>query len=291
MKILLTGAGGFLGNKLVEQLSGHHELFCLTRSLDTNLLPVPGVNWIAMDLGLGLDLSRLPEKLDAIVHLAQSRSYTDFPGGAPDVFAVNVRMAQDLCGYGLSAGISRMVLASTGSVYEPYECAMRETDFVRPSGYYASSKLAAEHLSEAYSKHFSVANLRLFFLYGFGQKNMMIARLIENVRNGNKVSLPNDGMGLEFVPTHVSDAARIFVQSLSEGWMGPINVASPHRINLADFLSLISAETGKPLNLEITSQAPPNPIVPNLGLLASKTDMSLFLHPRDGITRTVHGEF
>jgi nucleoside-diphosphate-sugar epimerase len=287
MKILITGAAGFLGQELVSQLAGRHDIFCLTRSIPVQHLDMAGVTWIETNLSNGLDRSKLPEKMDAIIHLAQSKSYTNFPGGAPDVFNVNIKLVQELCEYGLSAGISRMVLASTGTVYEPFKTEMLEQDALRPAGYYGASKLAAELISEAYSKHFTVANLRVFFLYGKGQQNMLIARLIGNVEQGNKVTLPADGEGLVFVPTHVSDTARIFVQAVENGWQGPINVASPHQISLGGLLRTISDKVGRPLILELTEAPSPAPIIPNLELLSTKTDLSNFLNPQDGIALTV----
>lgn len=287
MKILITGAGGFLGRQIVRQLAGRHELYCLARGAGGDLPAGPNITWIATNLSEGLDQAKLPAKVDAIIHLAQSNGYRNFPEGAPDVFAVNIRLVQQLCEYGLAAGISRLVLASTGTVYEPFKGHMREDEALRPTGYYGASKLAAELVSEAYASKFAVANLRVFFLYGPGQKNMLIARLIDNVRNGAKVSVPKDGEGLVFVPTYVDDTARIFGVAAEDGWTGAWNVASPHAISLGQLLRTISEETGKPLNLETTDAPSPAPIVPDLAKLASKVDLKTFKTPADGIAATV----
>lgn len=289
MKIVITGAAGFLGQELVRQLAGRHEIYCLARRVSDELPGGSGIHWIATDLSKGLDRARLPAKADAIIHLAQSNGYRHFPDGAPDVFAVNIRLVQDLCEYGLAAGITRMVLASTGTVYEPFSTAMREDDALRPTGYYGASKLAAELISGAYSGKFSVANLRVFFLYGPGQRNMLIARLIDNVKAGQKVTLPADGEGLVFVPTYVGDTASVFVRAVEDGWSGPINVASPHAISLGHLLRTISAQTGMVLNVERTEAASPGPIVPDLTRLAERIDLSAFLSPDDGIRRTLAG--
>ncbi|MFZ1680395.1 MAG: NAD(P)-dependent oxidoreductase [Rhizobiaceae bacterium] len=289
MNIVITGAAGFLGQELVRQLAGRHDLYCLTRQVTDTLPGGRGVHWIAMDLSAGLDRSRLPARADAIIHLAQSNGYRNFPDGAPDVFAVNIRLVQELCEYGLSAGITRLVLASTGTVYEPFAAPLHEDSALRPTGYYGASKLAAELISGAYSGKFAVSNLRVFFLYGPGQRNMLIARLIDNVRAGQKVTLPADGEGLVFVPTYVGDTAGVFVRAVEDGWSGPINVASPHAISLGGLLRTISAQTGMALNVERTDAASPGPIVPDLARLAERIDLATFLTPGDGIRRTLAG--
>mgnify|MGYP000129678798 CR=1 FL=1 len=287
MKILVTGAGGFLGKELVNQLKGDHDLYCLARSIKPDLPQDPHIHWIEMDLSAGLDLSKLPEKIDGIVHLAQSNGYRNFPAEADDVFAVNIALTQALCNYGVKAGISRMVLASTGTVYEPFIGVMAEANAVRPSGYYGASKLAAELISEAYSAQFSVCNMRIFFLYGPGQENMLIARLIENVKKGNKVSLPKDGEGLIFVPTFVGDTASAFKSALEDAWNGVYNIASPHQISLGGLLRTISKATGKPLNLELTEASSPAPIVPDLDKIGEILNLDQFLTPEQGIRKSI----
>lgn len=290
MKIVVTGAAGFLGKVLVRQLMSRHELFCLTRSVDDSLPRGPNVAWIEANLSQGLEAAALPRQVDAIIHLAQSNGYRNFPEGAPDVFAVNIRLVQQLCDYALAAGASRMVLASTGTVYEPFAGAMREDDAVRPTGYYGASKLAAELISGAYASKLAVANLRVFFLYGPGQENMMIARLVDNVSKGNKVTLPSDGEGLVFVPTYVGDTAGVFARAVEEGWQGVWNVASPHQTSLGAVLRSIAKHSGKELNLELTDQPSPAPIVPDTARLAARTDLPAFLTIDEGIRRTVLGE-
>lgn len=287
MKILITGAAGFLGKSLVRQLIGTHELYCLTRKVGQGLPDGENIHWIDMDLSGGLDETRLPKELDAIIHLAQSNGYRNFPQEANDVFAVNVALAQQLCDFGWRSGISNMILASTGTVYEPFLGSMREDEEVRPTGYYGASKLSAELISEAYSSHFSVCNLRVFFLYGPGQENMLIARLIDSVKSGKRVTLPKDREGLVFVPTFVEDTASVFKTAVEQGWQGVYNVASPHETSLGGLLRTISDATGKPLNLEVTDGDTPSPIVPNLEKIAAKFDLSTFHDPQAGIAKSI----
>ena len=114
MRVLVTGANGFVGRRLLETHSGGHELVALARTRGPEL---PGVEWIEHDLVEPLADARLPDRIDAVIHLAQSRRYREFPEGARDVFEVNTRSTFELLEYARRAGARSFVFASTGGVY------------------------------------------------------------------------------------------------------------------------------------------------------------------------------
>ena len=289
MRVLVTGAAGFLGRVLVRQLAASHEVLALTRALTPDLPEIAGVTWVANDLSFGFQPQALPQKPDAIIHLAQSNAFRRFPEAADEVFAINVGLVQQLCDYGREIGISRMVLAGTGTVYEPFDGPMTEDQALSPTGHYGATKRAAELISMAYVPYFDVCNLRVFFLYGPGQKDMLIARLIDSVKAGKEVTLPADGKGLVFVPTYVEDAAKGFVTALENGWKGPVNLASPHAASLEDLISEIGKATGKEPNIVLTDQQAPSPIVPDVSRLESLMDIDRFKSIETGIPLAVAG--
>src|ERR1700716_1255781 len=65
MRLLVTGANGFIGRHLVEKLSHDHEIFALVRGRH-HAVTNERVSVIKADLGRELDLGRLPAKIDAI---------------------------------------------------------------------------------------------------------------------------------------------------------------------------------------------------------------------------------
>src|SRR5437870_2140671 len=101
-RILITGATGFIGRHLVERLRAQHELYCIARAIPPAVSD--RVFWVKDDLAVGLNEGQLPSRLDAVVHLAQSSRYRDFPEGARDVFAINVRSTFDLLEYARRSG-------------------------------------------------------------------------------------------------------------------------------------------------------------------------------------------
>ena len=131
MKILLTGATGFIGSRLLKSLSSaqDNKLYCTTRAAKK---PGDGesITWIHQDFSKKLDLSLFPVRLDTIIHLAQSKNYRNFPEQAIDIFDINVSSTVQLLDYGRQAGISSFVSASTGGVYGYKDSPILETDMV-----------------------------------------------------------------------------------------------------------------------------------------------------------------
>src|SRR5687767_3119548 len=88
MHVVITGAGGLVGSRLLDLLAGQHEVCAITRSADR--ADRHGVHWLRADLAADSLPPGLPTRADAVIHLAQSPHYRDFPEGALDVFNVNV---------------------------------------------------------------------------------------------------------------------------------------------------------------------------------------------------------
>ena len=172
------------------------------------------VEWIEHDLVEPLADARLPERIDAVIHLAQSRRYREFPEGARDVFEVNTRSTFELLEYARRAGARSFVFTSTGGVYAPRREPLVETDPVQPSSFYFSSKYvgrAARSRTTASSSRPSI--LRPFAVYGPGQERMLVPTLIERVAAGDVVTVQGD-RGLRINPIYVDDAVRVFEPAL-----------------------------------------------------------------------------
>jgi UDP-glucose 4-epimerase len=236
MRILVTGAGGFLGRQVVAELGPRHELVALARRP-----PPPELQdlarWVIADLRT-LDVSTLPDRVDAVVHLAQSSRYREFPAGAEDMFAVNVASTFTLLEYARAASAGAFALASTGGVYGRSPAPVRETDRPRPTSFYFRSKLAAEALLEGYAEQFRTLTFRFFFLYGPGQERMLIPTLAAKVAAGDEIVVEGDP-GLRINPIHVADAARVFEPALASEATGTFNVAGDQEVNVTELVGLL----------------------------------------------------
>lgn len=285
MKILVTGANGFVGTKLIQSLSKENEVYCISRREDSRASH-PNIQWIQQDLSKKIDYSIFPEKIDSIVHLAQSRHYREFPEKVLDIFDVNDCSTLQLLDYGRKVGIRSFVFASTGGVYAPTSGPMREDSPLNPQGFYPLSKYIAERLVQSYAPYFSTSILRLFFIYGEGQANMLIPNLIHSVKDGRPVIL-NSETGIKITPTYVSDVVKAIGEAIKLEGHEIINVSGEEVVSIAE----IARTIGEMLTIQPKYEYTPNPNSMDFIVDNRKMKNLLGIVPevpfREGLERTI----
>jgi UDP-glucose 4-epimerase len=282
MRVLVTGANGFVGRTLLETNAAGHELVALARGRGPVL---PDVEWVEHDLTEALAAARLPVRIDAVVHLAQSRRYREFPEGARDVFEVNTRSTFELLEYARRAGARSFVFASTGGVYAPRREPLVETDPVEPSSFYFGSKYAGELLVGSYGEFFSTVILRPFAVYGPGQERMLVPTLIERMTIGETVTVQGDP-GLRINPIYVDDAVRAFEAALGFSGSGVFNVAGDEVVTVTELVERIGKAAGVQPVVEHTDAEPGDLVADNTRM---REELGVVPHVslREGLNRTV----
>ena len=160
MKILITGAGGYLGRAMIEPFAGHHEL----RLMDVVKFDTPH-ELLVGDVG-DLEIARAAVRgVDAIVlaHMAsrQAGAY-DTPAGC---FDANVKGTANLFFAAAEQGVRRAVLISSDGVRGGYPEGTFGTRDLPPKGkeLYTLTKACQEIIAEQYSRvaEIAVAVLRI----------------------------------------------------------------------------------------------------------------------------------
>lgn len=239
MKILLTGAAGFIGRHALERLEREHDVYPVVRRP-----PDESRDWIVQDLVQPLDRTQLPRRVDAVVHLAQSRRYREFPQGAQDVYAVNVDSTFRLLEYARAAGAQSFVLASTGGIYGYSYETLVETSPANPLNFYLTSKHIAESLVANYQSFFRTVLFRFFFVYGAGQEGMLVPTLLDKVRKGDQISIAGRP-GQRINPINVVDAVDAFAPALALERSDVFNVAGDEIVSIRELVAVIEEATGE----------------------------------------------
>jgi UDP-glucose 4-epimerase len=265
MKMLVTGAGGFVGKRLVRYLAdAGHDVTAVVRAepaaADAPYFASPRLTVLRLDLAR-LDAGQLPRGIDAVYSLAQSSNFRSFPERADDIFAVNVAANATLLQWAVAQKVERFIYASSGGIYGGRsQGPSHESDLLAvdsPLGFYLGSKLCSEIVIQNFRQLFEgVVILRPFFIYGPRQQtHMFVARMIDSVRTGRPVRLQGPD-GLRTNPIYVRDAVQAFAGAIALKGTHVINVAGRDVVSLRHMCESIGAEVGRAPVFEMVAGAP-----------------------------------
>jgi len=284
--IVVVGGSGFIGLHTVRLLAARGYSVCATHSAGQIPPAIPNVTWRGIDLRSSAIAQNWPEQSDAVIYLAQSRRWRQFPEAADDVVAVNLAALQQTASYARAAGARILVTASTGSVYTNQSKVAHEDDAidcVAPRNFYAASKLAAEILLGPYSKFLTIVQLRIFMPYGPGMSpDMLFPQLIKRVQTGQSISLHRpDGMRIN--PIAVSDVAEAFVRCLSLDQSNVLNLAGTEEYTLRSVGETIGKVLGVTPRFEHLQSGEAPVIIGNLDRLCKTLDWKPSIRLEDGL--------
>lgn len=188
MRIFVTGVAGFIGSHTAEKLlaQGHivhgidnFDPFYPRPFKEYNLRSILGVANFTFAEGSILDKDFLREQLtafkaDVVIHLAAKAGVRPSIDHIEDYYATNITGTVQLLELMKELGVSRMLFASSSSVYgNNPKVPFNEDDFVdHPISPYASTKKSGELLCHVYSHlyHFDITCLRFFTVFGPRQR-------------------------------------------------------------------------------------------------------------------------
>ncbi|HEX9993870.1 MAG TPA: NAD-dependent epimerase/dehydratase family protein [Acidimicrobiales bacterium] len=272
MRVVVTGAAGFVGSRVAEcLLDGGHRVVgvdALTPDYDparkrANLAGLAGrPGWEAVEADLrAADVRALLAGADAVCHLAarpgvRSSWGTEFAGYAEHNVVATARVLEAAAG----AGVGRVVLASSSSVYGTGAAVpTREDAPVRPHSPYGVTKAAAEHLAGAFAANFGlpVTVLRFFTVYGPRQRpDMAVGRMVEAALGGPPYRRLGPPARRDL--TFVDDTARATVAAVDAD-LPPgtvLNVGSGRSVSMAEVEALVAAAVGRPPPVEEAGAEP-----------------------------------
>lgn len=256
MRILITGAAGFLGSHLCDRFrrEGHSVV-----AIDNYITGTP--ENLAHLLGDGFELVQhdvteyvhVPGVLDGILHFASPASPTDYlelPIQTLKVGSLGTHKALGLA----KAKEARFLLASTSEVYgDPLVHPQPESYWgnvnpIGPRGVYDEAKRFAEALTMAYRRAHGVDTriVRIFNTYGPRMRpgdGRVVSNFIVQALRGEPLTVYGDGAQTRsfcYVSDEVEGIYRLFMSDVTE----PVNIGNPDEFRVSELADLVLELTG-----------------------------------------------
>lgn len=238
MKILVTGANGFIGRHLCTALqeAGHAV-----------------TSWDLPDQDI-TDPQLLitgPRELDAVVHLAAIAAPITCDRNPGLAFQINVQGTHNVLKMAVQAGAKRFILASTGHVYgiSPKYLPSDERHPLQLQDTYTVTKLAGEQLCQLFWENYglSYCAIRLFNGYGPGQPlgYFVPDKLAE--ANTGKIVLRGSQVTKDWV--FIDDVVRAYQLAVESPFVGPVNIGTGREHSLETLGRFIAASYDAKLEL------------------------------------------
>ena len=275
MRVVVTGAAGFIGSHLSERLlaAGHevlgidsfadyYEKARKEQNLETSRSN-DRFHFVAADL-VDADLDPLLDGAAVVYHLAGQPGVRPSWGNLFDRYVRdNVIATQRLLEALKEAPIKRLVFAGSSSVYGDAErFPTKETALPRPVSPYGVTKLAAEHLTLLYTRNFGIpaVSVRYFTVYGPRQRpDMAFSRFMQAMTAGEDIEVFGDGeQTREF--TYVSDAVDGTIKASTADVVGQIfNLGGGSRVTVNKVLATLEEISGLSVRRQNLPAAPGDP--------------------------------
>ncbi|HSG08387.1 MAG TPA: UDP-glucuronic acid decarboxylase family protein [Longimicrobiales bacterium] len=257
MRILITGAAGFLGSHLAERFLGEgHQVVGLdnfitgSRANAEYLMGLGNFELVEHDISRPVEIAG---DLDGVLHFASPASPVDYLELPIQTLKVGSLGTHNALGVAKAKG-ARFLLASTSEVYgDPAVHPQVETYWgnvnpVGPRGVYDEAKRFAEAMTMAYHRHHGLDTriVRIFNTYGPRMRpadGRVVSNFIVQALKNEPITLYGDGTQTRSFCYATDEVDGIFRLFHSE-YVDPVNVGNPGEFTIRQLAEEVIRETG-----------------------------------------------
>jgi dTDP-glucose 4,6-dehydratase len=267
MRVLITGAAGFLGSHLCDRLLAEgHTVIGMDNFLTgdpANLAHLAGHSAFRFYRQDVTEAVSVPEEVDAVLHFASPASpnpgspagYTNLPIETLKAGSYGTHNCLELC----RARGARFLIASTSEVYgDPLvhpqdEAYWGHVNPVGPRSMYDEAKRYAEAVTTAYQRKYGLETriARIFNTYGPRMSRAdgrVVPNFIQQALRGEPLTVYGDGRQTRSF-CYVSDLVEGIYRLLLSDIREPVNIGNPAETSILEFARAINRLVGNPAGI------------------------------------------
>jgi nucleoside-diphosphate-sugar epimerase len=250
MKVLVTGATGFLGKEIVsELLANNFEVVIVARNGSIELSKDAVENYYPIQFDIAeredVDSLKIFKNVDVIIHCA-GLAHQFGKTSREEFFKVNVKGTENIANLAISLNVKHFILISSVSVFGKAKDKFNNLEFqedivCQPIGDYAESKFDAEKIVEKLCKSIDLTILRPATIIGEGDRGNVL-RLIQSIDNKRFIQIGKCENYKTLVDKNY--VAKVCVEIIKHKVFGVYNVAN-QPIKMSEILKIIYQSLGK----------------------------------------------
>lgn len=259
MRVLITGAAGFLGSHLCDRfIQEGHTVVAMDNLITGSTKNIEHLAGNEQFSFIKHDVSNyifVPGKIDAVLHFASPASPIDYLRYPIQTLKVGALGTHNALGVALEKG-ARFLLASTSEIYgDPLVHPQKEdypgnVDSIGPRGVYDEAKRFAEALTMAYYRTHRLQTriARIFNTFGPRMRlhdGRVVPTFIRQALQGEPLTAYGDGRQTRSF-CYVADLIEGIYRLLNSDFADPVNLGNPNEMTIVQFAEIINRLTDNP---------------------------------------------
>lgn len=260
MRILVTGASGFIGRKLIGALKADSdtEVFALSANENIEISGVHSYRCNVLDAD-GVEKVFSENTFDSVVHLAAVTAHSEIIDNKIKTFEINLHGTINLLNsFNRHCRGGQFIYASSGKVYgKTNEMPISENAILNPTNILGKTKRMTEEVIDFYAQQENrYLILRIFNVYGEGQRSNFVVPTIIAQLSEKEINLGNIKDLRDYI--YIGDLIDAFKACIAHpeafSNVDYVNVGSGEPVSVADILREIETLINRKLTVTINPQ-------------------------------------